>query len=210
MLNADSKKYKIEIIAKEFQGGMENIRNNFYLSFLTLLALESRPFDNSISIPSYEEPGFIDYNSLNKIGQDSVIEFENSIRRHTLNDIVICYERHASQLYLVLKDNEFSDPSMEKSICNYPIELETKFDLYTQDECTFFSQLRRLRNSIVHYNGVYNKKNTLNYKFQYNYYNSKGHEGENIMIKFETIMFIYHKVLDLFMAVCDRSVNKAL
>lgn len=194
----------VERIKCDFIGGMENIRNNFYLSFLTVLALNNRPFDSSVWIQSFEGPGVIDNNSLNKIAQDSLDEYLNAIRRHALNDMVICYERHASKLFLLLKDDKMDDPALIENRCNYPVCLESSKGLLLEDDKVFLEQLRRLRNSIVHYNGVYNKSNVLDYVFLKNRYYSKGHEGENISIDFESVMYIYHRLLDLFTSVCDR------
>ena len=55
-------------------------------------------------------------------------------------------------------------------------------NLYSEADLNFIKQLRRLRNSIVHFNGVYSKTNPINYTFNNKIYCSDGHEGENIQI----------------------------
>ena len=69
--------------------------------------------------------------------------------------------------------------------------------IYTESNREFFQQLKRLRNSIVHFNGVYTGTNLLNYTFGKNTYNSQGHEGENITIELDSIMSIYNEVYKL-------------
>ena len=71
----------------------------------------------------------------------------------------------------------------------------------------FIQQLRRLRNSIVHFNGVYSKTNPLNYTFGKNTYNSLGHEGENITIELDSIMHIYQEVYKLVSEINKRYFN---
>ena len=58
----------------------------------------------------------------------------------------------------------------------------------------YIREKRRIRNSIVHYNGVYTKTNLLDYTFGKNKYDSKGHEGENISIELDTLIIIHEKV----------------
>mgnify|MGYP004116399807 FL=1 len=69
--------------------------------------------------------------------------------------------------------------------------------IYDQADLTFLIQLRRLRNSIVHYNGVYSATNELNYTFGTNTYDSVGNEGLNITIEFDNILLIYERLKDI-------------
>ena len=69
-------------------------------------------------------------------------------------------------------------------------------NIYIKNDVDFLIQLRRLRNSIVHYNGVYTITNPLNYTFDNETYNSQGNAGNTISVQFDTIMWIYNKLLD--------------
>lgn len=182
----------MKTIFKEFKAGMDNIYNSFFISFLALKPLMERPLLEDFQIPI---AGFstscLEAAQLNKLGDDSVNEYVNSIRRHMLNDIVICYERYATLMYVSHKAGkriEVDDRKVSAAL------FEKESGLYAEEEKIFFEQLRRLRNSIVHYNGVYNKANLLNYTFLNCTYNSVGHEGENIPINFDSIMYIYNEV----------------
>ena len=182
----------MKTIFEKFQAGMDNIYNSFFISFLALKPLMERPLLEDFQIPI---AGFstscLEAAQLNKLGDDSVNEYVNSIRRHMLNDIVICYERYATLMYVSHKAGkriEVDDRKVSAAL------FEKESGLYAEEEKTFFEQLRRLRNSIVHYNGVYNKANLLNYTFLNCTYNSVGHEGENIPINFDSIMYIYNEV----------------
>lgn len=196
----------MKTIYKEFHAGMENIYNSFFISFLALKVLEERPLTSDYIIPT----SGLSYNrleaaQLNSLQQDSVGEYVNSIRRHMLNDIVICYERYATRMYVSLKnDMTLTEPAMLDDRHIHSSCFERVPDLYTNEEKEFFEQLRRLRNSIVHFNGVYTKTNILDYTFYKNEYHSQGHEGESISIELDSIIFIYSRVLSIVESVNDR------
>ena len=137
-----------------------------------------------------------DANQLNQLGTDSIIEYANSIRRHMLNDIVICYERYATLMYSSYDNKrQRKDPALvDNKYINASKFEELISGLYTNDELLFLQQLRRLRNSIVHFNGVYTATNLLDYTFHNNKYFSNGHEGENITIEFDTLIYIFKEV----------------
>lgn len=200
----------MKTIYNEFKSGMENIYNSFFISFLALKPLMERPIFSDFMIPI---KGFtynvLQASQLNQLGDDSINEYVNSIRRHALNDIVICYERYASLMYmshnneLQRKDSVLSD---DRSINAAKFEnLDNR--IYVDSDKCFFQQLRRLRNSIVHFNGVYTKTNPLNYTFDKNTYNSLGHEGENITIELDSIMYIYQEVYKLVSEINKRYFN---
>jgi len=67
-------------------------------------------------------------------------------------------------------------------------------NIYSPDGLNFLIQLRRLRNSIVHFNGHYSVTNQLNYTFGTNTYNSIGNEGNNISIEFDSILWIFDEL----------------
>ena len=186
-------------IFSEYKAGMENIYNSFFISFLALKPLMERPLQSDFKIPI---DGFsfniIAANQLNKLGSDVINEYVNSIRRHMLNDIVICYERYASLMYTshCNNQNRFDPALLEDRTINASKFESLNANLFVSSELLFFQQLKRLRNSIVHFNGVYTKTNILNYSFHRNSYYSQGHEGEKISIELETIMYIYYKALE--------------
>ena len=190
----------MKTIFNEFKAGMDNIYNSFFISFLALKPLMERPMQNDFIIPI---KGFtfnnLEAKQLNQLGNDSITEYVNSIRRHTLNDIVICYERYASLMYMSHNNSQQRrDPALstDRSINASKFEnLDSR--IYTESNREFFQQLKRLRNSIVHFNGVYTGTYLLNYTFGKNTYNSQGHEGENITIELDSIMSIYNEVYKL-------------
>lgn len=188
---------RMRTIIKEFLAGMDNIYNSFFISFFSLRTFQERPILSDYLIPIN---GF-NYNTIqaaqiNRLGEDSIVEYINSIRRHALNDIVICYERYATQMYIShINNNTKTDPASQQCRNINSNNFEKLNGVYTEVQIEFFQQLKRLRNSIVHYNGVYNKANPLSYSFADDTYNSVGHEGECITIQLDTIVFIYDFVL---------------
>ena len=175
---------------------MDNIYNSFFISFLSLKVLEDRPLKNDYLIPiSGFSHNRLEAVQVNRLQSDSVNEYVNSIRRHMLNDIVLCYERYATTIYASYRNgNKRVDPATQDNRNNKPLLLEGLPQLYTAEEKEFFIQLRHLRNSIVHYNGVYSATNPLNYTFYLDSYSSKGHEGEAISIQLDSILYIYERV----------------
>lgn len=167
-------------VINEFNAGMDNIYNSFFISFLSLKVLEDRPLKNDYLIPiSGFSHNRLEAVQVNRLQSDSVNEYVNSIRRHMLNDIVLCYERYATTIYASYRNgNKRVDPATQDNRNNKPLLFEGLPQLYTAEEKEFFIQLRHLRNSIVHYNGVYSATNPLNYTFYLDSYSSKGHEGE--------------------------------
>lgn len=200
----------METIYNQFKAGMDNIYNSFFISFLALKPLMERPMNDNFIIPI---EGFannlLEANQINLLGNDSINEYVNAIRRHVLNDIVICYERYASLMYCSHNNRQLrQDPALldDRSINAAKFEnLDNR--IYVDSDKDFFQQLRRLRNSIVHFNGVYTKTNPLNYTFGKNTYNSLGHEGENITIELDSIMYIYQKVYKLVSEINKRYLN---
>ena len=133
--------------------------------------------------------------SLNDFDNDGVQEYGNSIRRHLLNDIVIAYERYSMIMYASHSNGQVrADPAMLNNRQLGAHNFEQLPNIYDSVVKTFFVQLRRLRNSIVHYNGVYSATNPLNYTFGTQTYSSLGNEGTNISIEYDNILWIYHKL----------------
>ncbi len=134
--------------------------------------------------------------SLNSIDNEAVQDHGNSIRRHFLNDMVIVYERY-SMLMIASHNNgqRHIDPSLINDRSLGAHLFEQLPNVYQPSDITFCVQLRRLRNSIVHYNGVYSATNELNYTFGTESYNSKGSEGKEISAKFDTLLWIYDRLM---------------
>jgi len=185
-------------ILPEFIGSIDRIRNNFYFSFLSLNFINLRPFHHNVILPVELPENNITAQSLNNFDLDGTAEFENSIRRHMLNDIVIAYERYSMLMFASHNNNQARiDPALLRNRNLGAPNFENLNGIYLPDEITFLVQLRRLRNSIVHYNGVYSITNELNYTFGTNVYKSIGNEGQNISIKFENILLIYHRIIEI-------------
>ena len=194
-------------IYDEYKAGMDNIYNSFFISFLALKPLQERPILYDFIIPIPDNCWTLKAYQLNRLQNDSINEYVNSIRRHMLNDLMICYERYATLMYSYhIKGSRVDYATIENRTLNAS-KFESIPNLFLPEEKEFIVQLRRLRNSIVHYNAVYNKSNILNYTFHKNVYNSQGHEGENIQIDLDSIMYIYKTMYCLVTKVHSRYVN---
>jgi len=182
-------------ILPELIGSIERIKNNFYFSFLALSFINQRPFPNDIVLPVNLPDNTMTAASLNNFDNDGVQEYGNSIRRHFLNDMVIGYERYSMAMYASHSNGQTRiDPALLNDRHLGAHRFEQLPNVYENDDKTFLVQLRRLRNSIVHYNGVYSSTNALDYTFGTQTYNSVGHEGQNISIEFENVLWIYDKL----------------
>lgn len=120
---------------------------------------------------------------------------------------MICYERYAALMYTCHKNGYRIDYANIDDRTINSAKFESLPDLLSTDEKEFIIQLRRLRNSIVHYNGVYNKSNVLKYTFLNNIYDSQGHEGENISIDLDSIMYIFSTMNSLIAKVHARYIS---
>ena len=184
-------------ILPEFIGSTKRIRNNFYFNFLSLNFVNQRPFQHDVVLPVNLTENKMTKASLNSFDKDGVEEYGNSIRRHFLNDLIIAYERYSMIMVASHTNSQRRiDPAILKNRNLGAHKLEQLPNVYTSVDIKFFVQLRRLRNSIVHYNGVYSATNELDYTFGTNVYKSVGHEGENITIEFDNILWIYNKLTD--------------
>ncbi len=184
-------------ILPEFIGSTERIRNNFYFSFLSLNFVNQRPFQHDVVLPVNLTENKMTATSLNFFDNDGVEEYGNSIRRHFLNDLVIAYERYAMIMIASHTNSQRRvDPATLKNRNLGAYKFEELPKVYIPADIKFFVQLRRLRNSIVHYNGVYSATNELDYTFGTNVYKSVGREGENITIEFDNTLWIYNKLSD--------------
>ncbi len=185
-------------IFTEFNNSMQNIRGNFYISFLSINFInDNRPFSSDITINAHISNNTISSNTLNNI-PPTMHEYRNSIRRHFLNDMIIAYEKYCGLMYVSHNNNQTrTDPSIINDRRPFAPRFENISQVFSNNDRTFLVQLRRLRNSIVHYNGKYTITNTLNYTFGTQTYNSVGHEGENIIIQWDTLLWIYNHLLEI-------------
>ena len=185
-------------ILPEFVGSMENIKNNFYFSFLALNYLNQRPFTQDVVLPCNLTHNIMRSQSINSFGLNEVQEYGNSIRRHFLNDMVIAYERYSMIMFTSHNNGQQrTDPSLINDRRLGAHRFEQLPNIYQPDELRFLVQLRRLRNSIVHYNGVYSATNELDYTFGTQSYLSRGNEGDHISIEFDNILWVYDNLIPI-------------
>jgi hypothetical protein len=177
---------------------MENIKNNFYFSFLAINFVNQRPFAQDVVLPSNMAHSILKAQLINSFDAKSVQEYGNSIRRHFLNDMVIAYERYSMLMFASHNNGQQRiDPSLINDRHLGAASFEQLPNIYQPDEHRFLIQLRRLRNSIVHYNGVYSATNNLDYSFGTQSYLSRGNEGQNISIEFDNILWIYDNLMPI-------------
>ena len=188
-------------ILPEFMGSMDHIKNNFYFSFLTINFLNQRPFSQDVILPINMSNNSISSTSINTIGNGEIQEYGNSIRRHFLNDMVIAYERYSMIMFSSHSNHKTrTDPALINNRQLGAPNFEQLPNVYSGQNVTFLVQLRRLRNSIVHYNGVYCKSSPLDYTFGNETYYSDGNEGKNISIEFDTLLWTYSELLNVVQA----------
>lgn len=182
----------------EFNASMERVKNNFYLSFLSINYLNLRPFERDVQLDVCFSNNVIKTDSLNSVDLDCVNEYVNSIRRHFINDMVITYERYSTQM---IASHENDKLRIDSAVLNDRTlsahRLEQLEGVFLDNQIQFLQQLRRLRNSIVHYNGVYCVLNKLDYTFGKNIYSSRGNEGQSISIEFDSLLFIYNELIEI-------------
>lgn len=184
-------------ILPEFDGSMARIRNNFYFSFLALNFVNLRPFSQEIILPVDMPQNVMSASSLNAFDDNGIAEYANSIRRHFLNDMVIAYERYSMLMFASHRNGqERIDPALINDRHLGAHCFEQLANVYQPRELEFLIQLRRFRNSIVHYNGLYSITNELNYTFGTESYQSAGNEGRNISVKFDTLIWIHDKLAE--------------
>jgi hypothetical protein len=189
-------KNPMKTILNAFNTSTAGVENNFYFSFLALNFGNQRPFKNDVILPVLDlSQNKMTATFLNSFSLDKVNEYGNSIRRHFLNDMVIVYETYSSQMFSSHKNGQtLIKPETINNRHLGADKFEQLSDIYTSDELTFLSQLRKLRNSIVHYNGNYAETQPLDYTFGTEIYNSAGKIGQGISIKFDNILWIFEEL----------------
>lgn len=186
----------MQTILPEFMGSMQRILNNFHLSFLSFRFLNLRPFSSDIVLPVDMPLRVISAQSINSLGDDAIQEYANSIRRHFLHDMYNAYERYSTFMMASHSNRQCRiDPSL---ICDKKLgasRFEQLVGVYQVPERKFLIQLRHFRNSVVHYNGVYSATNNLDYTFGSETYSSVGREGQSISVNFNTLLWIYDRLV---------------
>lgn len=86
--------------------------------------------------------------------------FENEMRRAFLNDLYLVASRHAMILDNLLRDRD--EPRPEFSAERRDAALNALNRFIRKDDKAFLDLLRRLRNTVVHYEGRHNLANPLN------------------------------------------------
>ena len=189
------KELNMNSILNEFNGSIKRIKNNFYFSFLALNFVNQRPFSDDVILPVDLSQNIMTAAFLNSFDVDGVNEYGNSIRRHFLNDMVIAYERYSMSMFSSHQNGQIrTEPETLNNRNLGAHNFEQLNHIYTTDDITFLTELRRLRNSIVHYNGHYSETNMLNYTFGTQTYNSGGNVGQKISIEFDNILWIFDKL----------------
>ncbi|NWF66644.1 MAG: hypothetical protein HXX81_04150 [Campylobacterales bacterium] len=184
-------------IYNEFNNSMSRIKNNFMLSSLSVNFINQKPFSNDIIFDVSFSGNYIPKDMMNNISRDTVQEYGNSIRRHFLNDMVIAYERYASLMYISDKkeNTRYETASFDKrESTNYQNFI---YSLCENEEKYFLKNLVNLRNSIIHYNGLYTISNPIDYTFGNDTYKSSYKEGQNITINFDNLLWIYEKLINI-------------
>ena len=131
------------------------------------------------------------------------------VRRQFLADLVSVYERCATAMIASHKNGRvLTDPSkLPKSEAR---SLQAKHfeelpQVLTAEQKTWLSQLRRLRNSLLHYDGLYNFANELDYTLGSQRLVSKGREGTPIDgVDLEALLWIYGQTSTTFESACDN------
>lgn len=194
----------METIIIDFNYSTERLLNNFYLSFLAINFLNQRPLNQDVKIPVDWLKNIITSESLDNFKITDVNEYGNSIRRHFLNDLVIIYETYASSMFLSHSNNK----NKVQPATIYSRKGADSFEnlewIINSEQKKFLTQLRRLRNSIVHYNWKYCITNKLDYTFWDNTYFSEWNEWDDITISFDSLLSIYYKIIEI---VCESNKN---
>jgi hypothetical protein len=189
----------MKTILSQFEGEMNSAWNNFHMAMLTLVFINQRPFHQDFHLPvPISRYKIVRAQLLNSLGDDIIREYGGGLRRYFLNDMFMAYERY-SMLMIVSHNNgqNRTDPSQinDRTLGAHLFEQLSK--IYNQNDKKFLVQLRRLRNSLIHYNGHYSAANKLNYTFGSQTYQSKGNEGGKISITFDNLLWIQNELLEI-------------
>ena len=182
---------KINQIYIEYVSSCERIKNNFFLGLLSINFINQRPFYTDIQLNvNLPEMNIIKCGSLNTLNDDAVQEYGNSLRRTILNDSIIAYEKFATRTALLLAGNHIDHCEIEdRKIGSH--NLEAIAELYTDEHLEKIKAIKKLRNSIIHFNGVYNVNNKFKLNIGSETFDSCNKIGQNIRAEYSTILQIH-------------------
>ena len=170
-------------IFDRFRASMLHIHEDFHLGCLALVFIDQRPFSADVVLPPPLIKNTIPATWLNDLRSDQRDEYESTLLRHLLNDMVLAYERYATTMYLSHASGRvLTEPAAKGTRGLKPSAFERLKGVYSKADLDFLIQLRRLRNTIVHYNGLYNTSNSLDYTFGSQHLRSIGNEGKPIEV----------------------------
>lgn len=168
-------------ILGRFTASMLRAYEDFHVGCLALVFIDQRPFSTAAVLPVPLTKNTIPPAWLNDFRSDQRDEYEGALLRHLLNDMVLAYERYATTMYLShVSGRALTDPALSGNRGLNPSRFEALAGVYTEPDREFTTQLRHLRNSVVHYNGLYNSSNRLDYAFGTQRFCSVGREGTPI------------------------------
>ena len=179
--------------------------DNFTIAHAGITLLLKGPHTSPISLPiSGKRPTLLTVEQLNNVPRDTVNEYANSIRRQVLNDTYMACERYLTLMYCSHKNGQKrTDPAtISKKV--QPLDFENLDKVFTEEEKKFLQQLRRLRNSLLHYNAVFTRHNKLDYRFGDELYVSEGNFGKSISVRWETLLWIVDKCRSIIAKGNDR------
>ncbi|HCL57451.1 MAG TPA: hypothetical protein DHW82_10645 [Spirochaetia bacterium] len=194
------KNYKIETVTNldeaKVPGYFESIKSVFFTKLL-FVTLNSNGEKFTFSVPKENSRSFKeklkDYNLFEK----ALIEGNNELFHNFLDDIVssliisswICFEQIIKDLTkknYSLSENDIS-VDYKKNSFGFSDEEKRNLDLFYY-----------IRNAIVHYNGAYYTYKSINVNYKGTIFNSKGNEGEKILIKDIEQAFSIHLDLEQY------------
>ncbi|MEW6337066.1 MAG: hypothetical protein ACOY3Y_14125 [Acidobacteriota bacterium] len=143
-----------------FRASMYRIHEDFHLGCLALVFVDQQPFLEDIVLPLALTKKSLPAAWLNDLRADQLDEYAGALVRHFLNDMVLAYERYATTMLLSHESaGVLTEPAVKGNRRLTPGRFEKLRGVYSQTDRDFVVQLRYLRNTVVHYNGLYNTSN---------------------------------------------------
>lgn len=123
--------------------------------------------------------------------------FENEMRRAYLNDLYLVASRYAIILANLLSGKE--EPRPEFSEERRDAALQGIFRFLSKEDKEFLDFFRRVRISVVHYEGRHNRSNRLNYTFRNTRFKTEDKDlGESIFFGMRHILGFYEDLIRIF------------
>ena len=206
-------------IHRTFRIAMANLYEHLVTSYVILPYLmrdktARSPFQDKVNMPVRLHDRYklfeLDGELLNSfLESEASTRYFRIARRQFLADLVSIYERCATAMIASHKNGRvLTDPSkLPKSEARslQARHFEELPQVLTAEQKTWLSQLRRLRNSLLHYDGLYNFANELDYTLGSQRLVSKGREGTPIDgVDLEALLWIYGQTSTTFESACDN------